>query len=74
MHVFITKSDWDSGEDPVKAVARNQTLEALKSQGGFDGTDVSYHHRRRLEMIEPHEKTYTPSGAKVRGTIWRETS
>ncbi len=74
MYVFITNSDWGSGSDPAKAVARNESLAELKSQTEYDGMDVSYHHRHLLVRIEPHKKIYTPSGKKVSGAIWRETS
>jgi len=74
MYVFTTKADWDGDEDPVKAVARDHSLEALKRQGGFDGMDTSYHHRRLLEKVEPYQMTYLPSGDKVSGAIWKEKS
>ena len=70
MYVFITDIDWDSGEDPVRAVARAQSVAELQGQPGFDLTTTWHYRRSRLTHGEAFSMQYLRSGQIFPGSIY----
>lgn len=67
---FVADFDFDSRENPVRAVAKALSVDELKALPGFD-LDRTYHKwRDDLRRVEDYSMTYLPNGQVYNGAIY----